>query len=278
MGPSLPGGRAPDTAARRSSTGQYGIYFTGIGGTGVVTANRIVAAAAEAAGYAVGGMDQTGLSQKAGAVVSHLHLAADATALGSAAVGAGGADLYLSGDILQAASPVHLEKVSPGRTLAVIDRDVTPTAAMLQSDLAPPDAAVLEAADRQTASAPTAWSSSHAKRIAEAVFGNHLLANVVLLGAAFQAGGLPLSLGDVERGIGGTGRTADDNRAAFEWGRWAVHDPAAVERAVTDAARRCERRGLRPVTRGAATSPSRSSLSATSRRRCANSSRDAPRR
>jgi indolepyruvate ferredoxin oxidoreductase len=75
---------------------QYGIYLTGIGGTGVITANRIVAAAAEAAGLVIGGMDQTGLSQKAGAVVSHLHLARDRTALGSATVSAGGADLYLS--------------------------------------------------------------------------------------------------------------------------------------------------------------------------------------
>ncbi len=233
--PSLPAGELP-TPPPAALDGQYGICFTGVGGTGVVTANRIVAAAAEAAGYAVGGMDQTGLSQMAGAVVSHLHVAADATALGSAAVGAGGADLYLSGDLLQAASPVHLEKVSPGRTLAVIDRDVTRTAAMLQSDLPPPDAAVLEAAvtDRVGADRVVVL---HAKRIAEAVFGNHLLANVVLLGAAFQAGALPLSLGDVERGIGGTGRTADDNRAALEWGRWAVHDPAAVERAVSDAAR-----------------------------------------
>ena len=83
--------------------GQFGVYFTGIGGTGIVTANRIIASAAEAAGMAVGGMDQTGLSQMAGAVVSHLHLATDPRALGSATVGDGGADLYLSGDILQAA-------------------------------------------------------------------------------------------------------------------------------------------------------------------------------
>ncbi len=62
--------------------GQYGIYFTGIGGTGVVTANRILAAAAEGAGFTVEGMDQTGLSQKAGAVTSHLHFAVARDALG----------------------------------------------------------------------------------------------------------------------------------------------------------------------------------------------------
>ncbi len=67
--------------------------------------------AAEAAGLVVGGMDQTGLSQKAGAVVSHLHLATrHASALGSPAISAGGADLYLSGDILQA-----VERDAPGQ-------------------------------------------------------------------------------------------------------------------------------------------------------------------
>jgi indolepyruvate ferredoxin oxidoreductase len=102
---------------------RYGIYLTGIGGTGVVTANRILAAAAEAAGLVIGGLDQTGLSQKAGAVVSHLHLAAATGDLGAAAVRDGDADLYLSGDIFQAAAERHLAKVSPGRTIAVIDRD-----------------------------------------------------------------------------------------------------------------------------------------------------------
>src|SRR5262249_21365818 len=143
--PAIPSGTLPEPTSP-SVDGQYGIYFTGVGGTGVVTANRILAAAAEAAGFVVGGMDQTGLSQKARAVVSHLHLAVDSAALGSAIVSEGGADLYLSGDMLQAAAPKHLATVNPGRTVAVVDVDVTPTAAMLQSDLAAPDPQALRLA------------------------------------------------------------------------------------------------------------------------------------
>ncbi|HET6951236.1 MAG TPA: indolepyruvate ferredoxin oxidoreductase family protein [Acidimicrobiales bacterium] len=224
--PSPPPGSLP-APATRPIDGRYGIYFTGIGGTGVVTANRILAAAAEAAGFVIGGMDQTGLSQKAGAVVSHLHLARHRSDLGSATVSTGGAGLYLSGDILQAAGAHHLAKVDPGHTIAVVARDLTPTAAMLQSDLAAPDLATLERAiaDRVGAGRVAFVES---KRIAEGVFANHLLANVVLLGAAFQLGGLPLSLADVERALQRQGGSAADNRAAFEWGRWAVHDPAAV--------------------------------------------------
>ena len=206
---------------------QYGIYFTGIGGTGVITANRILAAAAEAAGYVIGGMDQTGLSQKAGAVVSHLHLAKEKDELGSAVISSAGADVYLSGDILQAAAQRHLEKVEQGRTIAVVDSEFTPTSAMLQMDSPPPDLSVLEGLIRdRVGDDRTAFVDS--KRIAELV-GNHLLANVVLLGAAYQLGGLPMSMDQIAAGIEQAGQgSSAATLEAFAWGRWAVHDPAAV--------------------------------------------------
>jgi indolepyruvate ferredoxin oxidoreductase len=234
--PALPAGSlpvpVPPTVARR-----FGIYFTGVGGTGVVTANRIIATAGESAGFAIGGLDQTGLSQKAGAVVSHLHLARSKADLGIATVGTQDADLYLSGDILQAAAAKHLAKIRPGATIAVVDPEVTPTSAMLQSDQAArehsaPPRAALERAITERAGVGRAVFVE-AKRIAEAVFSDHMLANVILLGAAFQSGALPVSLDDVERALRRQGRAAASNREAFEWGRWAVHDPAAVERVLT---------------------------------------------
>ncbi|HUJ66015.1 MAG TPA: DUF6537 domain-containing protein, partial [Acidimicrobiales bacterium] len=208
--------------------GQFGIYFTGIGGTGVVTANRILATSAEAAGFVVGGMDQTGLSQKAGAVVSHLHLAREPADLGAATISSHGADLYLSGDILQAAGSAHLDKVNPGRTIAVVDNDFTPTAAMLQTDTPPPDVALLEKEIGDRVGSDRAHFLD-SKRIAEVLFGDHLLANIVLLGAACQAGGLPTSLHHMERAIQGQrGVNAEETWLAFQWGRWWVHDAAAV--------------------------------------------------
>jgi indolepyruvate ferredoxin oxidoreductase len=210
---------------------RYGIYFTGIGGTGVVTANRMIAAAAEAAGFVLGGLDQTGLSQKAGAVVSHLRLARSRDDLGSAAVGAGGADLYLSGDIFQAAAARHLAKIRPDRCVVVVDSAVTPTAAMLQGGQQAPDTASLAGAITERAGAGRV-AFVDAKGIAEALFGDHMLANVILLGAAFQLGGFPVRLSDMEQAIRRQGGPAAANRAAFDWGRWAVHDPAAVEAAL----------------------------------------------
>ncbi len=233
--PVLPSGVLPDPTPP-DVEGQYGICFTGIGGTGVVTANRIIAVAAEDAGFVIAGMDQTGLAQKAGAVVSHLHIAKERSCLGSATVGTEGADLYLSGDILQAAAPNHLHRVKPGQTIAVVDSSLTPTSAMLQRDLPPPDLPTLQRAivDRIGASSVTFVDSN---RIAELVFANNLLANVVLLGTAFQRGGLPLSLATMEGAINRQGRAAADNREAFAWGRWVAHDAAAVESALSAAER-----------------------------------------
>jgi indolepyruvate ferredoxin oxidoreductase len=54
---------------------------------------------------------------------------------------------------------------------------------------------------------------------------------VVLLGAAFQSGALPLPLDRLEAAMA-EGRGGDANRAAFTWGRWAAHDPAAVASAL----------------------------------------------
>ena len=194
-----------------------------------MTANRIIALAAEASGLAIGGMDQTGLSQKAGAVVSHLHLAADAGSIGSALVSDGGADLFLSGDILQAAGQKHLDKVEHGRTIAIVDTALTPTAAMLQTDAAPLDLAVLrQRITDQVGERRVTFVDS--KDLAQRVFAQPLLANIVLLGAAYQRGALPMGLAELDQAMRERGRGYDTTREAFEWGRWVVHDPVAVAR------------------------------------------------
>lgn len=210
---------------------QFGIYFTGIGGTGVVTANRILAAAAQAAGFTVAGLDQTGLSQRGGAVVSHLRLSATGEAPMAATIGREGADLYLSGDILQAAQPRHLDRIRPDVCAAVIESEVTPTAAMLQVGIASPPPIELCKAIAARIGAGTA-AFVNAKRIADDVFGDALMANMVLVGGAFQLGALPFPQSAIEQAMQDLGKSAARNRSAFEWGRWAVHDPDAVAAAL----------------------------------------------
>jgi indolepyruvate ferredoxin oxidoreductase len=86
-----------------------------------------------------------------------------------------------------------------------------------------------------------------ARRVAERIFADHLPANVVLLGAAFQLGGQPVSAADMAGALAGRGRSAADNRLAFAWGRWLVHDPAAVAAALGDERVASTARGYEPT-------------------------------
>ncbi|HSE95357.1 MAG TPA: indolepyruvate ferredoxin oxidoreductase family protein, partial [Methylomirabilota bacterium] len=108
------------------------VFMSGIGGTGVVTVNQILATAALLAGKHVRGLDQTGLSQKGGPVVSHLKVRVGPTDV-SSRVGAAGADAYLGFDILVATAARNLEAASPERTVAVVSTSQVPTGAMVTS-------------------------------------------------------------------------------------------------------------------------------------------------
>jgi indolepyruvate ferredoxin oxidoreductase len=68
---------------------------------------------------------------------------------------------------------------------------------------------------------------------AEALFGSTEVANLIVVGAAFQAGLLPLTADSIERAIDQNGVAVAANRAAFEWGRVAIADPAAFAAAVS---------------------------------------------
>jgi indolepyruvate ferredoxin oxidoreductase len=67
-----------------------------------------------------------------------------------------------------------------------------------------------------------------ARRIAEALFGDHMATNVLALGVAAQAGLLPVSVRALEEAIRLNGTAAEQNLQAFRWGRLAVSDPARV--------------------------------------------------
>jgi indolepyruvate ferredoxin oxidoreductase len=245
--PKLPSG-VPEPASKAGiSEAGYGIVATGIGGTGVVSLNQILATAAFLDGLQVTGLDQTGLSQKAGPVVSHLKLwpatpaepAADQEAQGSSAsgepsdlpvssaVGEDSADLLLALDLLVAADPRHLVRASADRTVTVASTSLVPTAEMVRGDAGAPDVAGLAAAVRER-TRPGAFTSLDTVALATALFGDSISANMIALGAAYQAGAVPLQAASIARAIELNGVAVERNRAAFLAGRLAVHDPGSL--------------------------------------------------
>ncbi|MEP7026861.1 MAG: 2-oxoacid:acceptor oxidoreductase family protein, partial [Actinomycetota bacterium] len=228
--PELPGELAEPDGKAVAGAGGYGIVATGIGGTGVVMLNQVLATAAFLDGLTVSGLDQTGLSQKAGPVVSHLRLspaAAGAPGPGAAnAVGEESADLLLALDILVAAEPKHLARMNPDRTATVASISVVPSAGMVRGAAAPAVGPMLDALRER--SRPGALVSLDTAALATALFGDSIAANFIALGAAYQAGALPLELESIARAIELNGVAVERNRAAFRAGRLAVQDPGSL--------------------------------------------------
>jgi indolepyruvate ferredoxin oxidoreductase len=204
----------------------YGIVATGIGGTGVVTLNQVLATAAFLDGLGVTGLDQTGLSQKAGPVVSHLRLWPGQPEA-SNAVGDESADLLLALDLLVAAEPKHLARLRADRTATVAVTSLVPSADMVRGTAGPADLAALLATVRDR-SRPGALTTVDTVAVSTALFGDSIAANLIALGAAYQAGALPLAAASISRAIEVNGVAVELNLAAFRAGRLAVHDPGRL--------------------------------------------------
>ncbi len=215
-------------APRRPKPGRpVEIYMTGIGGTGVVTANQLLATAAFMEGFDVAGLDQTGLSQKAGPVVSHLRIAAGER-LPTNVVGGGAADVYLGFDAIVAADPRHLAKIASGRTRTVVSTSDVPTLERIM-DVEEPAPRLDRLAERiERAAGQERPVRVDSVKLAESLFGDHMPANTIVLGAACQAGVLPVGVEAIEAAIRANGTAVEANLAALAWGRCSVVDPAAV--------------------------------------------------
>jgi indolepyruvate ferredoxin oxidoreductase len=213
----------------------YGIIVTGIGGTGIVTIGAILGMAAHLEGKAVGVLDMAGLAQKGGAVASHIRIAQKPEDIHAIRIAARGADLVLGGDIVVAGTKKVLAAVEPGVTTMVVNQaEVLPGEFTRNADFTLPTQRL-----RRAITAATGGPGSHfvdASRIAAAVAGQTIAANMVMLGYAFQLGALPLSAEAIETAIALNGEAAAMNTSAFRWGRCAAADPAAVEKLATPAA------------------------------------------
>jgi indolepyruvate ferredoxin oxidoreductase len=206
----------------------YGIVVTGVGGTGIVTVGAILGMAAHLEGKGVGVLDMAGLAQKGGAVQSHIRLAHKPDDIHAIRVAARDADLVIGGDIVVAGSKKVLAAAIPGRTTMVIN-----TAEVLPGDFTRNAEFVLPTERLKRAITNAAGRErTHfidASRVATALLGQSIGANMFLVGYAYQLGALPLSAAAIEQALELNGEAVAMNVAAFRWGRRAAADLKAVE-------------------------------------------------
>jgi len=229
----------PEPARRPTLDGPYHVYIPGVGGTGVLTSNALLSYAAWMDGKRALSYDQTGAAQKWGPVLSSLVIAEPDQAAWANKIGLGRADLYLAFDLLAASTRANLDRCDPARTAAVVNTTLLPSGEMVRNvAFEPPVEEMRRAIDRVTDSSRSV--SVEARRVAEALFGDYMATNLVALGAAYQAGLLPLSARSFEAAIRLNGVQVEQSLQAFRYGRLAVADPERVRALVEPPARTFE--------------------------------------
>ena len=196
------------------------IRMPGIGGTGVVTISQILLAAAKIDGLRASAVDQTGLSQKAGPVVSTVEMGDPSP---------GQVHLLLGFDLLTSINPGNIEGLDPQWSHVVASTSITPTGRMIGHVAT---SALDTTPYRNDLDSRSDAATNHyvdAAKLTVGLMGSGITSNVLLLGVAFQAGTLPVSANAVERAIELNGVAVDANKEAFNWGRRWVVDRKAVE-------------------------------------------------
>ncbi|MDR7416212.1 MAG: indolepyruvate ferredoxin oxidoreductase family protein [Armatimonadota bacterium] len=217
----------PEPPGKVRPEGPYHIYMPGVGGTGVLTVSAILSFAAWRDGLRVLSYDQTGAAQKWGAVISSLVLTPGGGQAWSNKVGLGKADLYLVLDLIGGVAPQNLDRCDPLRSVAVVNTTVLPTGEMIRDPFATVSPEVLERTIAQyTRASENVYVEG--RRVAEALFGDYMMTNLLMLGVAYQAGRLPLRAESIEWAIRLNGVQVEENLQAFRYGRLLVHAPERV--------------------------------------------------
>jgi indolepyruvate ferredoxin oxidoreductase len=223
----------PEPVITQPDDGSYNILINGIGGTGVITIGALIGMAAHLEGKGTSALDMTGMSQKNGAVTSHVRIAKTPKQIRAQRIAAGEADLILGCDMLTSGASDALAKTRAGRTVAVINTHEQPTGQFAQ------DADWQYPADGiRSLIGEAVGGRAHfldATRIATALMGDSIATNLFMLGFAFQKGLVPLEEASLLHAIELNGVAVEANKQTFLWGRRAAADLQAVERVVSPA-------------------------------------------
>ena len=209
----------------------YEIIVTGVGGTGVITIGALLGMAAHLESKGCSVLDQTGLAQKGGAVVSHVRIARQPGDITTTRIANGAADLVLGCDVVVTAGADTRATMRAGKTAVVVNTQETMTGDFTRNaDLAFPAEALMRGIER--AAGPGYVERVDATRISTALTGDAIATNLFMLGYAWQKGRIPLSRAAVERAIAINGVAVEMNLSAFDWGRRTAAEPDAVERRI----------------------------------------------
>lgn len=203
--------------------GTYNIVVTGVGGTGVVTVGAILAMAAHVDGKGAGMMEMAGLAQKGGAVHIHCRLANRPEDISAIRVAVGEADAVIGGDLVVTAGARTLGLMTTGRTGAVVNsHDIVTGEFTRNTEFRIPHDRLQVALQARLQERVAFLDASELARVA---LGDSIYSNMMVFGAAWQRGLIPLTLDAILCAIELNGAGTEANARAFALGRWATLHP-----------------------------------------------------
>jgi len=205
----------------------WNVLVTGIGGTGVLTVGSVLAMAAHIEGKGCSTLNQTGLAQKFGSVVSHVKIAASQNDIHAVRIADGDADLLLGCDLVVSAGNEALARLHPERSHAIVNSYETATADFIHDrEYSFPAEQLRDAIRTETGDDQAEFVD--ATRVARDLLGDTIASNMFLLGFAYQNGLVPVSAEAINQAIGLNGVALKLNKSAFLWGRRAAVNLEAV--------------------------------------------------
>jgi indolepyruvate ferredoxin oxidoreductase len=211
----------------------YNLLVAGVGGTGVVTIGALITMAAHLEGKGASVLDFTGFAQKFGTVLGYVRIGASPQAIHQVRIETGAADAVIGCDAVVCSAPkasVHYRR----GTEVVLNRAEMPTGDLVLHRDADLRIDAREALIRATVGDPHVIAFD-ANTAAERLMGDAVFANMMMLGAAYQRGLVPVSEVALKQAILLNGVAVEKNGTAFDLGRIMVARPEVLADLLTDA-------------------------------------------
>jgi indolepyruvate ferredoxin oxidoreductase len=195
----------------------FDLLVTGVGGTGVVTIGQLITMAAHLEGRGASVLDFTGFAQKFGTVLGFVRLAETPEALNQVRIDRGKADAVIGCDVVVSSAPKASAHYHAG-TRMVLNLAEMPTGDLVLNRDAGLKVDARVAAITQVIGAGN-LAAFDANAAAEALLGDTVYANVMMLGFAWQKGLVPVGEAALSQAILLNAVQIDRNRTAFALGR-----------------------------------------------------------
>ncbi|RKT34512.1 indolepyruvate ferredoxin oxidoreductase [Roseovarius halotolerans] len=211
--------------------GTHNVVITGVGGTGVVTIGAVMAQAAQLDGKGAGMMEMAGLAQKGGAVHIHCRIAEKPSDISAIRVATGEAHALIGGDLVVSAGPSTLGLMRGDGAGGVVNSHEIITGEFTRNTEFRLPTEELELSLKARLRDKVQLFDAH--DLARVTMGDSIFSNMIVFGAAWQRGLVPLGHDAIAGAITLNGAAVDKNLRAFEIGRWAAAFPEEVQRHIT---------------------------------------------